>query len=458
MHTQRQGGCSAAFTTQLPYLGAKETQLPGHLWSAEADTKDIHSTTSTLSEFFFDPSLLLSPHVLLLGLLFRYKAFRSPSLTTPEYLDKLEIHPDENELPLPLKESLNDIFVFRDTIKTAFDGFAMSVNKPLTYGEDGELAGFSMTVILYSFRYNATNEFDQCPNVSDGLRNLMLQHTNSDPFRQKYLGRVVSVDTLAIVRHARQQKALMRQACSIGYSFSKRRPTDLTPEQAASVNKDPRIQKLVEQRQSFRQAGRKSLKIAQKLEKVRTDWSPEQAIIDIERQLAGQTFEEATPPPPYDGDVHPAQIRLIEALTATVTETVEDERRRRNNVILAVMAYCPIQESSLPRGSGRMPAEVTKLGTAIASVFVMAKADRTRRCFFCVGRATTLAPSDPAIERLIKPFYSPGDLSKHFKRHHLSNLRGDEELSCRLCKLSLDHKRHLQNHAETVHGTVSRGG
>ncbi|KAL6409904.1 hypothetical protein AUP68_06306 [Ilyonectria robusta] len=66
--------------------------------------------------------------------------------------------------------------------------------------------------------------------------------------------------------------------------------------------------------------------------------------------------------------------------------------------------------------------------------------ERTRRCFLCVGRATTLAPSDPAIERLIKPFYSPGDLSKHFKRHHLSNLQGDEELYRRLCKLSLDTK------------------
>ncbi|KAH6883488.1 hypothetical protein B0T10DRAFT_463421 [Thelonectria olida] len=195
----------------------------------------------------------------------------------------------------------------------------------------------------------------------------MLQHKNSDPFRQNYLERVISVDTSAIVRHTRQQKALMRQACSIGYSVSKRRPTDLTPEQAASVDKDPRIQKLVEQQQTLRQAGRKSRKIAQKLEKVnkrliseraklrrelkhqvRNDWSPEQAVTDIERQLAGQTFEEAPQPPPNDGDVHPAQIRLVEALTATVANTVEDERRRRNNAILAVMAYCPIQEAPLP--------------------------------------------------------------------------------------------------------------
>jgi hypothetical protein len=173
----------------------------------------------------------------------------------------------------------------------------------------------------------------------------MLQHKNLDPFRQNYLERVISVDTSAIVRHKRQQKSLMCQACSVGYSVSKRRPTDLTPEQAASVDKDPRIQKLVEQQQTLRQAGRKSSKITQKLEKVnkrltseraklrrelkhrvRSDWSPEQAVTDIERQLAGQTFEEPPQPSPDDGDIHPAQKRLFEALTAPVASTVEDER------------------------------------------------------------------------------------------------------------------------------------
>lgn len=51
--------------------------------------------------------------------------------------------------------------------------------------------------------------------------------------------------------------------------------------------------------------------------------------------------------------------------------------------------------------------------------------------------------------KMIKPFYSPGDLSKHFKRHHLSKLGGQENLNCRLCNQILDHKMHLKNHAET---------
>ena len=59
-------------------------------------------------------------------------------------------------------------------------------------------------------------------NISDGLRNLMLQHANSRTFEKHYLGRVVPVDTMAVVSYKEQQKALMRQACSIGYLASKR--------------------------------------------------------------------------------------------------------------------------------------------------------------------------------------------------------------------------------------------
>lgn len=288
----------------------------------------------------------------------------------------------------------------------------------------------------------------------------------------------------------------MRQACSVGHSASTRRPTDLTAEQSAAVNDDPQVQSLLQRRQDLLQGAKGSPQARKKLKETTKDlqslrarlrrehkqryrqgWSRQQAVVDIERQLAGQTFEE--PPvsssPSPEAAAHPTQERLFKALTAPTAYTIEDEYRRRNNAILAVMAYCPIQEPPLPRtrntatvstGSvsqrpkttGKEPQMSEAVGSAITSVFVRNQKERSRRCFLCVGRATTLMPYDPDIDRLIKPFYSPGDLSKHFKRHHLSNLQSDEELICRLCRLSLDHKMHLQNHAETVHGIVSHGG
>ncbi|KAH7163710.1 hypothetical protein DER46DRAFT_556459 [Fusarium sp. MPI-SDFR-AT-0072] len=454
----------------------------------------------TLPETIFDSSLLLSPHTLLLGLLFHHEAFDAPTLTSPEHLSKLDIHPDEHELPLPLKQSMDDIFIFRRATKTGMNAYVLSENEQITYNmisgwtkKLGELAGFGVVVILYTLRYNAGNEFDQCSNISDGLRNLMLQHANSRTFEKHYLGRVVSVDTMAVVSHKEQQKALMRQACSVGYSASKRRPTHLTAEQSASINDHPKIQDLLRQREFLLSEGNKSDKVRIRLRKISKDiqsekarlrrkrkdqvrkiWSREQAVTDIERQLAGKTFEDP-PISPSDEDAHPAQKRLYEALTAPATNTIEFEYRRRNNAILSVMSYCSVQESPLPP-MARSKAITTKkdvsnlhdkttkdtassaLGDAITSVFVKNRAERSRRCFLCVGRATTLELSDPAIDQLIKPFYSAGDLSRHFKRRHLSNLQPNEKLHCRLCNETLDHKMHLQNHAETVHGVVSHGG
>ncbi|RBA10341.1 C2H2 finger domain-containing protein [Fusarium proliferatum] len=419
---------------------------------------------------------------------------------------KLDIHPDEDELPLPLKKCMDETFVFRDTDKTAVKGFILSSNKQITYGmiskwtkDIGVFAGFIFTVILYTLRYNSANEFDNSPNISDGLRNLLLQHANSNTFRKHYLSRVVSVDTMAVVRRTKQQNALMRQACSIGYSASTRRPTHLTAEQSAAVDGDPEIQKLLHQRQELRKVAKGSPKAREKIESItkalqslrvklrrelkqqyRQGWSRKQAVVDIERQLAGQTFEESpvslSDESSYSAqEQHPAQKRLFEALTAPVADTLEGEYQRRTNAVLAVMAYCPVQESPLPRTrnqamvnknrsplilntAGKDPLPMNDIGTAIASVFVTNRDERSRRCFLCIGRATTLQPSDPAIERLINPFYSPGDLSKHFKRRHLSNIQPNEKLHCRLCDETLDDKMHLQNHAETVHGTVSHGG
>ncbi|KAM0188487.1 hypothetical protein ACHAPI_010594 [Fusarium lateritium] len=146
---------------------------------------------------------------------------------------------------------------------------------------------------------------------------------------------------MAVLSHKEQQKVLMRQACSIGYSASKRRPTHLTVEQSASINDDPKIQDLLRQRESLISKGNKSDKIRIRLRKISKDiqrekarlrrkrkeqvrkiWSREQAVTDIERQLAGKTFEEP-PFSPSDEDAHPAQTRLYEALTAPVTNTIE---------------------------------------------------------------------------------------------------------------------------------------
>ena len=68
----------------------------------------------TLFEMLFDSSLTLSPHIFLLDILFQYRAFEAPSLTSPEHMRKLGIHPGEQEL---LKESTSDMYVFSGLLR-----------------------------------------------------------------------------------------------------------------------------------------------------------------------------------------------------------------------------------------------------------------------------------------------------------------------------------------------------
>ncbi|OAQ58200.1 C2H2 finger domain-containing protein [Pochonia chlamydosporia 170] len=133
----------------------------------------------------------------------------------------------------------------------------------------------------------------------------------------------------AIIRRQKPQQALIDQACSIGHSMSKRRPTGLTAEQTASVASDHRVRRLtVQLRKSHRgseqhkKTHRELRSLKQKLkrelkQKIRDDWTDEQAVDDIERQLQGIGFAK-----PMEDDAirpqRPAQKLLVETLTAPV--------------------------------------------------------------------------------------------------------------------------------------------
>jgi len=315
----------------------------------------------------------------------------------------------------------------------------------------------------------------------------MLDHANSNPFQRHYLGRQIAVDPYALIRGLEPQNALVEKSCSIGHSISKRRPVDLTTEQAASVNSHPGIKKLACKVEELRQQAKHSRKAMEKYkqahdklrsakqtqrralkDRIREQWTNKQAVIDIESQLAGLGFVEDPAIRKSNRPRLPAQKRLMEALTAPVETTVEGQHRRRDAAINAIVAYCAVIEGPAACRTNNstttvMQQPVTKsdppasshLHVAAMSVFITKDEDRPRRCFLCVGEALHLEPDDPRIDKLIHPFYTHGDLTKHFRRRHLSNLREDDKLQCQVCVMSLDHKMHLQNHARRIHGTVS---
>ncbi|KAI3326690.1 C2H2 finger domain protein [Xylariaceae sp. AK1471] len=444
------------------YLGAKE------------------STTFTVPEGIFHRSLLLSPHVFLLAILFRHKAFRAPSLTHPEGIEQLQIHPGENELPLPLRPELNDVFIFRRAVNGP-TGYKISKNERITYGmmrswivAIGVIMGIAYTVIMYSLRYLTGNKLDESPDISESLRNLSLGHSNSVPFQRHYLSREICADTFAIVLGETPQQALITQSCSIAHSKSKRRPIRLTPEQLAMINTHPRIKDMKRKLQSMPRGKEERTAISRNLRnlkqrmgnallnKAREEWTDEQAVDDIERQLRGEGFA----PEPVNSSYpqHPAQKRMVEALTAPAEDTLGGQYRRKNKAIRALMEYCFVEEGRTLRHTGIVAAKPIQcpkksvaespINAAVLSVLVKTETERPKRCFLCIGKAMNL-PLDEVPEGLLHEWYSPQDLSKHFRRRHLSRIQNDDRVDCRVCEITLDHKNHFQNHAMQVHGTVS---
>lgn len=202
------------------------------------------------------------------------------------------------------------------------------------------------------------------------------------------------------------------------------------------------------------------------LAEIQKKYEIEGPIRAIEQQLAGiKVSKEPKILSYFSEDTLPEQRRLIETMIlAPPAKTIEAERQRRDDAINAVTAYCKIEEGDMcggrKRSGGRRKAVVVKkedppspedeaLKAAMLSVYVKNPQERPTVCFMCLGNE-----SAPFGVRVYS-FSRPGDLSKHFKKKHLTRVEEGEDPECKLCKMSLDHLMHLQSHAARIHGTIS---
>ncbi|KAJ4394460.1 hypothetical protein N0V93_003678 [Gnomoniopsis smithogilvyi] len=352
--------------------------------------------TFLIPEIIFDPTLLLSPHVMLLGILFRHNAFKAEGLNRhPEKLAEFDIAQGEYELPLPFHDDIKEKFVFRRPVQTA-RGWQMSANQPITKGmmlawvrRIGELVGFEHSTITYSLRYMAGNNLD---------RN----------------DRHVSFDLWAMHRNLDMQQDLVYQSASHGHSVSTRRPISLTPEQSAALNDHPLIQRLSQQLERLprydRTEGRRQInRVRARLrretkEQVRKEFTIQQAVDDIERQIKGQSFAD-TARARGARAMNAAQKRLVEALTAPLITDLDGQLQRRTAAINAIIAYCPIEEPPSSKVlEARQPDPPPELSLApedriarwrkSVSVSSPGTGQRLKRCFICVGKAISLPPDD----------------------------------------------------------------
>ncbi|KAK1637329.1 hypothetical protein BDP81DRAFT_460869 [Colletotrichum phormii] len=398
------------------------------LWSSPKAIlvrRNIEKTYS-IPETMFDPFLLLILHVFLLSVLFQHRAFNACSLTSPHHLDNLDIRPGERELPLPSREDLNDIFIFRRAIET-LTGYQISTNDRITsemmaawIQRIGEILGIEYPTIAYNLRYNAANAFDQSVDVSEALRNLALGHGNSDPFQRHYLGRNILADLWGVLRGQKPQQALKKQSCSIGLSISEQ-----LPQGSKQYNKVNRA------RQNEKPRLRRELK-----QEIRDEWTDKQATDDIERQIHGIGFAN----PATDNTCRPqgpAQRHLMTKLTAPIVTTLEGQYRRRDEAIEAVSAYYLVQEgcTAAVRYSTSDPPEGGQLDLATRSVFITNDQEWLKRYFVYISRALDLPPDNGGqLDNLTLEFYTYNNLTKHFRHKYLSKIADGNERSARFIK------------------------
>ena len=148
------------YTHLLPQCAHCSSLVRG---TAHTDTRNKFP----LPEIIFDPSLIFSPHVFLLGLIFANQAFAAPNLTSGRQLSRLDIRPGYQQLELLLKLSILDVPIFQKSVRTGYR-YEISLYEPLSYTTllslmkaVGVITGFLQPTCPYCLCYGASNEFNQ---------------------------------------------------------------------------------------------------------------------------------------------------------------------------------------------------------------------------------------------------------------------------------------------------------
>ncbi len=299
-------------------------------------------------------------------------------------------------------------------------------------------------------------------NTSVDLRNLIMKHATTDVFLNHYLSRRITTDAQAVVRGLAPQEELMKAACRMSRWIDPERPRFLTPEQSQSVDRDPRIRKLLRQQEKLNSKRSSEYKDLQRnirnekqrlrhalLKSTRQDYDRTRAEKDIRQQLSGGTFGEK-----IKTDLRRCSERtlphreLIESIISLPGSCLEEEIRRRSTAIRRVAAYCHFEEGGTSRNHG--PQETVDMDEVALKrakdVFIKEK--RPRVCFICLGNEALI------VKKRVYEFSSPGDLTKHFKRH-LEGFNKSTGEQCNLCETHLEKKTDMQLHAYVRHGTCS---
>ncbi|KAJ5961005.1 uncharacterized protein N7479_008155 [Penicillium vulpinum] len=384
--------------------------------------KNLPRNTFPIPEIIFDLTLALSPHIFLLGMLFRIRAFKNisedgPILDCPEKLYRLRVLDRLGQQELKLKDEILDDYVI------AGARWISHRIGPKAYGwlryrikRGGLITGFAEVARPYCLRYSAAKAFNDSQR-----KQWKTQEKIVKKLQKKY-------------KHAEEQ-----------YDRS------------------------VKQLRNEKGRQRHCL-IRENLERYKN----EQPVIDSERQLSEKIVnEEVKVALESTGSITPQYITLIDTVLTIPGATTEKEYKRRIAAINAVIAVCNAEEGSPSRPPTSKKRCVNYIDTspadlipkrqkpaasdieddvfsqAIASVCVKSPEERPTICFICLGN-----PMLPGSERLRK-FKNSGSLSRHFVNKHIKPYSNSIQYECTIYGEQLSSKSALLNHAQGSHRIVS---
>ncbi|KAH6721988.1 hypothetical protein BKA61DRAFT_666735 [Leptodontidium sp. MPI-SDFR-AT-0119] len=215
-----------------------------------------------IPEIIYDLTLVLSPHVFLLGLLFKARAFKSPSINCLERLYSLKVLKGLNKQLLPLRDEINDEFIF----------YKAGVYRRLDTQKD-----------LMRFTYSMSRSID--------------------PRRPRKL--------------TPEQTALVN---GLLYILKLHKRVNDLSKAPVSSRKDNRLQKAIKRLYNEKQRKRREL-----LKDIKERYKSEQPMKDSERQLSGIVVDEDTRDALVRADMSLEQLSLIDAILTLPRKSPEQE-------------------------------------------------------------------------------------------------------------------------------------
>ncbi|KAJ9646989.1 hypothetical protein H2199_001975 [Coniosporium tulheliwenetii] len=435
--------CFATRTGERPRLLVewKFKHTKGYLGEKQANTFTVPDIPS-------EPCILLCAQTTFLALAFLDQAFAAPDLTSPEQLYSLNVLPGQNQQPLPWREEMEDVPLFRKSERTAHgielssDTLPYSTLRP-RMRTLGEVTGIELPVGAYCFRRGNGEALDNSSFISDSQRNLILQHSSSQVFQHNYLSRHITADTQAAYRGLPPQVTVMRAATGMSRTIDKRRPRALTPEQVREAHRHLEVQNLFRIKEDLKtqikSRGRTissfqgtkihdEYKKAQRaylsefeyqkkalLSEVKRRYRKEQPVTDIQRQIHGPQVQEEKDVGDERKHLLPERVRVIDALFTFATSSPEEERKHRVEAINALVALGHVQDGfrrPASRQKGLTLSPIPKLPELLPIEC------KPTQCFLCLGNKK--AP----LQNRVREFHSRGDLKKHLYRYHISRHQG----------------------------------